>query len=136
MAEVKGLKKIGSPYGNEVELVRVVYDFAEDTGALGTYDLLKSQGICHVRLLGVMVETAVTSGGTPTFDIGIEGGVQMYSNLALTAIDAVGDFAQPASLATAQFFRVTDGQDVTFVIETATVTAGKLEFVFEVIKGF
>lgn len=128
MAEVKDVKGVGGSFSNEVLISRVIWDFSVDGGAIGTLKLLKAADKIAVRLLGVRVHTAVTSAGALTMNVGEANGDSMISGWAKAdiSVDAIKQGAAPVLLDANEY--------VGMSILAATATAGKLEFVFEVIR--
>ncbi len=120
---------IGLTFPNQVEIIRVKYDFAVDTGAVASYTLLTADSSCVVFLKAMIVKTAVTSGGSLTLDLGKgSAGTEIISNKAVAAltVESLHVGAAPVQLDA--------GEIVAMNIEVAAATAGVLEFVFEVIK--
>lgn len=131
MAVLKDKQLAGGTFGNAVELVRVVYDFAKDTGAIADYDVIEAEGACVVKLKHMSVKTAVTSGGALVLDLGKSaGGTEFFSDKAVAALtlDSVHVTAAPAAV------RLADGEKIVMGIEAFAATAGKLEMVFELTK--
>lgn len=134
MAAVSGAKTVGAPFDNESTFVRVVYDFAEDAGAAGALDLLTATNAIVVKSFHAVVKTAATSGGSATVTVGVSGG---DDDAALDATSgAVANLTANAVLgqeATVPFY-VAAGGKVVQTIGTAALTAGKIEYVFEIMK--
>jgi hypothetical protein len=128
---LKDKKTVGAPFTNAVELVRVVYDFAEDTGAIADYDVLEAVDACVVSLKYMAVKTAVTSAGALVLDLGKgDGGTEFFSDKAVAALtlNSLHLTAAPAAV------RLAAGEKVVMGIEAFAATAGKLEMVFEVAR--
>jgi hypothetical protein len=132
MAALADRKYVGAQFAKDFEIVRVVYDFAEDTGAQADLDVLEASGSCVVKLLHAHVKTAVTSGGSLVLDLGKgAGGTEFWSNKAVAnltldsmhAVDAIGGTAG---------VELDAGEKVVLGIEVADATAGKIEMVFAV----
>jgi hypothetical protein len=122
-------KTVGASFGNAVEVVRVVYDFANDTGAQADLDVLVAESACVVHLKHAIVKTAVTSGGAAVLDLGKgDGGTEMWSNKAKAALTL-----NSLHLATAPVYLAAT-EKIVLGIEAADLTAGKIEFVFEIVK--
>lgn len=82
-----------------------------------------------VSLKAAYVKTAVTSGGSLVMDLGKgAGGTEIFSDKAVAALtlDSLHVGAAPVELAA--------GEKIVMGIEAATATAGKIEFIFEIIK--
>ena len=74
MANVAAYQEAGSFFKGEVKHVKMVYDFAEDAGAIGVLTLGTLKDKVLLKQAIVHVEEAVTSAGAPTVDIGFTGG--------------------------------------------------------------
>ncbi len=135
MAKVQadGYKVVkGAPFSNAKEIIRRTYDFSLDAGALADeVTLTNFSDACAVRLIGISVETAFTSGGAATIDCGLAGGtgVEFLSDEAVASFSA-GAFVDGVS----DYIAVAAGEDIEMDIGTAALTAGKAEFVFEYIR--
>ena len=87
MAVLVDKKIVGAQFKKDFEIVRAVYDFSVDTGAVADYDVLEASGDCIVKLLHAHVKTAVTSGGALVMDLGKgAGGVEFMSDKAVAAL--------------------------------------------------
>ena len=130
MAAVKDVKTNGAGFSNVKGLVRVVYDFSKDAGAVGSLDLLVADSTCLVSLVHAAVKTAVT-GAAMTLSCGkAAGGVEFMSAVAVASLtlNSLHVDATPAPL------RLVAGEKIDMTIGTAVATAGKVEFVFEIVK--
>lgn len=131
MATLKGAKSVGAPFDNAVEVVRVIYDFAQDGGQVEDNTVLTADGEILVRCIGVNVQTAVTSGGSATIDLGKgTSGTEFVSTEAYTSF-ASGFYASES----AAFVRLANAEIINMGVATAAITAGKLEFIFEVAQA-
>ena len=131
MAVLKDKKVAGAVFANDAEIVRVVYDFTKDGGAVANYDVLVADSACVVSLKHMAVKTAVTSGGSMTLDLGKgAGGTEFFSNKAVAALTANSIHVTSAPAAV----RLASGEKVVMALEVAAATAGKVEMVFEVVK--
>lgn len=129
MASLKAAKTVAAPFSNAVEVVRVIYDFAVEGGAVADKSVLIASGKLLVRCVGVSVETAMTSGGSATIDLGKgTSGTEFVSTEAYTSFGADGFYASES----AAFVKLADGEVINMGIATAALTAGKVEFIFEV----
>lgn len=128
---------LGNLVAHRKVLVKGNYNFARDGGAISTISLKDEDGnpitlpaglIVKDGLIMVSGANGLTSGGSPTFDIGIAGGAEFKSAMALTAVDATNEAALiiPVS-ATASTAVVSTAGLFTIKIVTATVTAGILD---------
>lgn len=132
MAEVVGNKHktLGATFGNESKFVKLTYDFAEDGGA--TADTVKlatiGTGIIITKCT-VHVETACTSGGSATVQIGpttadADGILAATAVASLTANHVV-------QTAAAQGLYVAADDTIDVVVATAALTAGKINVYLE-----
>ena len=131
MAALKGAKVVGAPFDNATEVVRVIYDFSVDGGQVEDNTVLTADGEILVRCIGVNVQTAVTSGGSATIDLGKgTSGVEFVSTEAYTSF-ASGLYASES----AAFVKLADAEVINMGVATAALTAGKLEFIFEIAQA-
>jgi hypothetical protein len=128
MPALKDAKTIAAPFSNQGELVRVVYDFAKDTGAIANYDLLIAQNAMIVKLISADVKTAVTSADAVAIDLGKgNGGAQFWADKLKAALAInVQDVGTGGAVALAATDKIVMG------VKTHAITAGKIEFIFEV----
>lgn len=121
---------------------KYTYDFAVHTGAVGTYslgtdntELLPAKAIIDGAQSFIQVETALTSSGSPTVEVGLDVGSTSGAYLAddtnfftgatafgATPFNAVGDVVK----GTANVGQLLAASKVTFTINTAALTAGKV----------
>jgi hypothetical protein len=124
-------KVVGAPFRNEGRLVRVVYDFAIDAGAIKDYDVLEAEGALLVELLSIDCKTALVATATANLDLGKgDGGVEFKSALDIGGDIAV-DVQTPADTA-GTMVELADGEKIVMGVDTEVITAGKLEYVFRV----
>lgn len=129
MAALADAKTVAAPFGNVGEYVRVVYDFAVDTGAQADLDVLVADGNLLVRLVNVDVAAAVTSDGAVAIDLGKgAGGTEWWSDKLKAALGL--DVQVPGSLT---LIELADGEKIVLGIEAADATAGKMVFLFEIL---
>lgn len=133
MAVLNDAKTVGAPFENDSYQVRVVYDFAADTGAIADYDVLTADGACIVECKYLIVETEVDSAADGTvLDLGKNaGGTEFFSDLAEGSLAAE---AINAPTAENRFVELTNGEKIVLGIETEAATSGKFHMVFEVRK--
>ena len=129
MALLKNKKIGGAGFPNAAEITRAVYDFAQDTGAIASYEVFEAQNDCVVSLKHMAVKAAVTLSGALTLDLGKgSAGTEILSNKAVATLtlDSIHVGAAPVKLSA--------GDKICMNIEAFAATAGKLEFVLEVVK--
>jgi len=128
-----------------------VYDFAKDGGAVGTISMkavdpngdLFEEGLI-IQDLMIMVETAVTSGGTPTITFGNSSDTDGFladvfalvgaANAVVRIGQVDGALLWDTTADAAKGFRVSSAantQDVVMVIGTAALTAGKIRIIVQ-----
>ena len=125
-----------------IQYKKFTYDFAVHTGAVGTYslgtddtELLPAKAIVDGAQSFIQVETALTSSGSPTVEVGLDVGSTSGAYLAddtnfftgatafgATPFNAVGDVVKGA----ANVGQLLTASKVTFTINTAALTAGKV----------
>ena len=128
MATLTDHKTVGLPFRNDSEIVRVEYDFANDTGAVADYDVLTAGGSILVEYIGCDVETALTCDTDFDIDLGKSaGGAEFWSDnaKAVYALDAQVVSAVP-------IVELADGEKIVMGLETAAATAGKMIMIFRV----
>lgn len=129
MAAVAQAATIGPVFRNESFVKRVVYDFAVDTGAVATYDLMTAGADIVIKSAHAYVKTACTSGGSATVSFGITGATTAFVD---ATAGAVANLTANAVLGAAEApLRLASGNKVLMTLATAALTAGKIEFVIE-----
>jgi siroheme synthase len=128
---LKDKKLVGAPFVNGVDIVRVVYDFDVDSGAIADYDVLEAVEPCAVKVRHIQALEEITSADATNIDLGKnDGGTEFLSNAVKASF---GTNAIQGGVAGA-VVRLGAGDKVVMGIEAHAVTAGKIEFVFEVTK--
>jgi len=128
MAVLADHKTVSATFANASSLVRVEYDFDNDTGDVADYDVLTADGAMLVEFVGCDVQTALTSGTDFDIDLGKSaGGAELCSDnaKAVYALDA-----QVVSLV--PIVELASGEKVVMGIETAAATAGKMIMTFRI----
>lgn len=122
-----GFKTLGSGFSNEMQYVKLVYDFAEDGGASAdAYRLAQASRKIMVVHSRVHVETAFTSGGSATVIIGVEGGdTDAFLDLTSGAVASLTDDSVHQETA-GQGIVVAADSYIAADVGTADLTAGKL----------
>lgn len=132
MAILKGAKTVGAPFSNAVEVVRVRYDFSVDGGEVEDNTVLTADGNLLVRCVGVHTEVALTSDGSATVDLGKgASGTEFVSTEAYTSFTLDGFYASES----AAFVKLASGEVINMGVATAALTAGVVEFIFEVAQA-
>lgn len=144
MAALVDAKTVGAPFKNAVEVVTVVYDFALDGAMASPLDVLTADGALVIVGFHAKVITACTSGGSATFDVGVSGGDVdvLLSGIAVAALTANSLHIPPHILTegTPNTYSpqlpilLASGGKIVADTTTASFTAGKIEFVFRVMK--
>lgn len=119
-------KKMVDTFAKEMVLVKAVYDFAKDGGAVGVVDLMETSEATVLHRAWVNVKTAVVSGGAATVEIGVAGGdtdavLPAQLQAALTAPKTFDGDAASKGLYLAS------GAKLSAEIKVAALTAGKIE---------
>lgn len=115
-------------------LIEVVYDFADDAGAVGTLNLVQFKEAVIVTDFYTQVLTQATSGGSATLVAGVVGG-DVDAFLASTAVAALtANAVFPVDAAGKGEYVAADGI-IGMAIGTAALTAGKIKFFIEVIQA-
>lgn len=121
---VKGMRKVGPGFSNEARWVEAVYDFAQDGGATGHYNMVQIEKDCVLLDWYVVVQTAF-AGTSMTLDAGDTGqeaalldgvAVGSLTQNAVFKMNASGDLPK----------RLTSSEYLTVSIMDAAATAGKL----------
>lgn len=134
MANVSGYKQNIKAWGQGREMIRVRYDFAKDAGAQGFLGLFSVKGqhiVENAKIIGI---TSPTSGGSATVSVGKS--ADAAGLVAATAIAslAAGKVAYPVAADDASN-TLADGDVIGMTIGTADLTAGVLDFLFELTKA-
>jgi len=132
MPALKNAKVVGSGFDNAVEVVRVVYDFSVDGGQVEANTLFTTDSALLVRCVGTLVETAFTSGGSATIDLGIGASGVQFNSATAVASYTINTLVASASNA---FFRMAAGDIMNMDVNVAALTAGKCEFIFEICQA-
>lgn len=150
MTALVNKKTVGGPFPNASELIRVRYDFANDAGAQGAYDVLVADGALIVKDFYAVVKTTCTGTGA-TVKVGPTGDdsrfvtttagavANLTANAVLRAVPVVAISLSEGTPNTETHtvtprvpWRLADGEKVLMTIGTADLTAGAIEFVMEV----
>lgn len=131
MATLNQYKEIRT-WGAEREKIEIEYDFSKDAGAVGALDIFKAKERCLVVLAYAKVKTTCTSGGAATVSVGKSG--DLTGMIAATAVASLSSGAQILGAALDDSHKLAADDVVQMDIATAALTAGKIVFVFEVIK--
>jgi hypothetical protein len=112
-----------SSQAGRVKIARWYYDFATDGGAVSTITLRGDEIPTNSVVLDARVDvtTAVTSGGTPTVSLDLNGAADLRAAATLATAPALSTTGVKALLNTV---KTTDSRDVTATIATAALTAG------------
>lgn len=133
MSNIKGIKKVGSPFTNALEQVKVTYDFSVDAGATGILNILECEQDCVITNFYAVVKTACTSGGSMTLDVGTtDNGDLLLDGVAVASL-TLGSLHQPFIIEGTPNvlpcpFVLNSTKYLTMEIKTAALTAGKIDF--------
>lgn len=113
------------------------YSFAVDTGAQGAYTIFTVTGDIAISVFGIC-KASVTSGGTPTIELGVSGNtaalIAQITNATALITNEIWHDATPTTTvesiiaATNTAFVVSNGQDIILTIGGADLTAGNIDF--------
>ena len=124
-------------FSNRPEIITTVYDFTADTGATGVYVMTPAAGEdLIVKLLGIRVDTALSSGGSMTLSVGNSGSAAAYVTTEAVASFGLNLFLAPEDVSTGirGFVKLASGSTLDMSIIDATLLTGKLTFFWEVMK--
>lgn len=127
----------------------VVYDFSKDGGTFGggnEIDLITLAANTIVHDVWFEVETAVTSAGAATVEVGVTGGDTDGIVKQLGKAVLVADYVSVQDDKGAVLFDDTNDHDIRYkvtsettlslLVGTATLTAGKIHFYFDYSAGY
>lgn len=132
MAAVKNKKVVGAEFPNGVQLVRAIYDFSVDAGAASSLDVFEASQDCVILGAYGKVLTTCTSGGAATVALGIDSDPDTLIDETAVASLVAGFLAPP--IAAVCPVKLASGSIVKSTIATATLTAGKIEYVLLIAK--
>lgn len=124
-------KSPGKLFTGEIQTAVFTYDFATDTGVVGTYVLGKFDDKAIILKATAHVETACTSTGSAAVSIGLK---TIDADCFLTAAHgAVANLADDVCYteAAGQGIVATADTNVELVIGTEALTAGKINLIVE-----
>lgn len=125
-------KVFGRGFSNEVQTVKLVYDFANDAGeADDTIKLGTTDGKILVLHSRVHVETACESGGSATMIIGVKSGdTDAFMDVTSGAVASLTDDAVIQETA-GQGIVLASGAVILADIATADLTEGKVNLILQ-----
>lgn len=127
MAVIEGTKKVGGLGLGEVKIARGLYDFDEDGGEVGDITLRGDSipsGAIIVDAL-VQVDTALTSAGSATVAVKVEGAADINDADAISGAPWSTTGAKRADFgATTAPITTTEARDIVATVATAALTAG------------
>ena len=123
----------GAPSSIGSQMYSVTYDFTKDGGtSADTRVLIEFKDALAIRMVAARGKTAVTSGGAATISLGVAAGSEFLSTEAIASFAAGAIVNQTTA---GEFYKVEDDEKIVMSIGTADLTAGKVEFLFEVIAA-
>lgn len=125
MANLKKYKGGMAQFDEGMEIIKIEYDFANDTGAVAFYNgfQAKQKMVLHKAIM--KVHTACTSGGLATVSVGKTGAVAGF--VAATAVASLTADAIIAGVPSAGGVIIAADDYVGLDIAVAALTAGKIE---------
>lgn len=131
MAALNKYREVRS-WGAGREKFEIEYDFAKDAGAVGALDIFKAKEACVIKLAEMHVVTACTSGGLATVSCGKT--ADLTGMIGATAVASLTAGAVILGAAIDASHTLAADDVVQMDIAVAALTAGKIKFVFEVMK--
>ena len=137
--------KAGATFGNEEKVVRVVWDFAKDGGAVGALDILEADDDLLITGFATVVKTAVTSTGNLTLAVGPTGALTKFltaaqgakANLtegaALFPLETSGE--NDESWSSTLPHKLAKGEKIVQTIGTEVANAGKVEYIIKYVRA-
>lgn len=123
----------GAPSSIGSQMYSVTYDFAVDGGTTtDTRVLIEFKDACAIRMVAARAKTTVTSGGSATISLGVAAGTEFLSGAAIAGFAAGAIVNQTTA---GEFYKVEADEKIVLSIGVADLTAGKIEFMFEVIAA-
>ena len=120
--------------GLSLTKVEAVTFAAATTGSVAQHDLFTVTGDNLVTIFGIC-NTSLDSGGVATISVGSVGNVAAIIPVTTATDIDDGDIwvdatpgVQIEALPASSLFVINDGQDITYDILTATITAGQIDF--------
>lgn len=138
-------KKVGSPFGNEEQVIRVRWSFDADGGDVGALDIIEAQKPILITGFAVRVKQAVTSTGNLTLAVGPTGALTKFltatqgakANLTLGA--ALFPLETSTENATSWVptlpHLLTAGQKIVQTIGTEDADAGEVEYIIKYVAA-
>lgn len=132
MAQVVDFKGNQYVFSKGTEHVEIVYDFAQDAGAVGVLDLLQVKEAMVLESAYIKVNTTCTSGGSATVIVGVVGGdtdavLDATSGAVANLVAGVVLPGEAASVA----LKLDADAKIGMTIGTAALTAGKFTVVLK-----
>ena len=141
LLDVADKKKAAAPYANTSEKVHAQWDFAKDGGAItDEYTVLEATEDCLLTGYHAHVKTAVTSGGSLTMDVGVDGGTEdlLMNGIAVASLTVDSAHLAPvvegAPNVLALPLKLASGDKIKVKLLTAAATAGVVSYVFKLEK--
>jgi hypothetical protein len=138
MSRIGGFTRRGV-HTPRINRVRAVYDFAVNGGVQGTI-VLRAKAIPKGAIVTggtIVVDTAVTSAGSATVAVQVEGAGDVVATTAkaswTTGVKNVLPADTTGSITAATKVKTTAVRDISIVIATADLTAGKFHVILDYI---
>ncbi len=113
---------------------KVTYDFAVQTGAIGTYtignNVIPADSVIDINNAIIVTKTALTSGGSAQVAVGLDGdddAIDGFRNFNFSPYNAVNATTKVNSTVNNGAAFIGSSADITFTISTAALTAGKVD---------
>ncbi len=125
MANITKYRGDAYTFDEGIEVVKMVYDFSTDGGAVASLGMMKAKQAMVVHKAIMKVQTACTSGGSATVSLGKTGSVAAF--VAATAVASLTANAIIAGVPSAGGVLLAADDVVLLDIAVAALTAGKIE---------
>jgi len=128
---------LGGGFRNKPEIINTVYDFSVDGGTIKSYVMTAAASEdLLVKLVGMRVDTAITSTGAATLTVGNSDTAAAYVTTQGKATFTLNSFITPEACTTGTegFVKLASGSTLTCAPATEVFSAGKVTFVWEVLK--
>lgn len=134
MAVAYDKKEIAPEFSNEEALVRSLYEYSRDGGAVGTFELFEANKDCVVTHFHAYVKEAVTSAGSATVIIGQTGDDDSLVTSKLQAALTIGTLLKEDGAAVLPI-KLAAGDKIYMTVGVAALTAGKIDCVIKYVKA-
>jgi len=128
---------LGGGFTNKPQIINTVYDFSADGGTKTTYVMTPAASEdLLVKLVGMRVDTAPISSGAATIGVGTSDTAAAFVTTEGKATFVLNSFITPEACTTGteSFVKLASGSTLDCDVATEVLTAGKITFVWEIMK--